>query len=360
MNNKQLPVTKPYLAPIENFIVHLEKIWETGILTHNGPLLRAFEEAFRSTLNVNSFIAMSNGTVAIEAALRSLNIEGKVITPAFSWIATLSAIQKANCEAVFCDIDPKSLNLDVEKLESLIDKEIKAILPVHTFGNPCDVEKIAEISTKHNIPVIYDAAHAVGTLFKGESILNWGDVSAISLHATKLLNTGEGGGCIAKSTAVQENLKKIRFFGFNEQKEVAQIGFNGKMSEISAALGIANIEYFYEIQIQRKKQYEFYAEHLRDFKHLTLQKIKIPGSNYSYFPVIFQTEAELLKNLSKFNSRGIFPRRYFYPSLNKMKTISAVQSCPISESISNRILCLPLYHTLEEKDQEAVIECLRQ
>ena len=203
-NIKPIFVTEPSLAPLDEYVKLLEDVWERKILTHNGPLVQDLEDQLMSKLNVSSFVAVSNGTIALQMAIKALELKGEIITTPFTWIATISAIKWEDCTPVFSDIDPKTLNIDPDLIENRITEKTVAIMPVHVFGNPCDVEKIAQIAKKYNLKVIYDAAHAIGSSYKNESLLQFGDISATSLHATKLLNTGEGGGCVTKN----ENLKK--------------------------------------------------------------------------------------------------------------------------------------------------------
>ena len=234
-------VTQPSLPPLEEYVELLKEVWETGILTHNGPKVIKFEEELKSKLNVDNLSVLSNGTVAIQVAIRALKLKGEIITTAFSWVATVSAIKYENCTPVFCDIDSETLNIDVTKIEELITKDTVAIMPVHVFGTPCDVEAIEKIATKHNLKVIYDAAHAIGSTINGQSVLNYGDISATSLHGTKLLNTAEGGACITKDINLHEKMKSIRFFGHDKNKDIIQDGMNGKMTEIHASLGLSLI-----------------------------------------------------------------------------------------------------------------------
>lgn len=351
MKDKPVFVTMPSLAPLEEYVELLKGVWDRGILTHNGPLVQRFERDLAQKLNINNFIAVSNGTISIQMAIKALELKGEIITTPFTWIATLSAIQWEGCTPVFCDIDPETLNIDTSKIEDLITDKTVAIMPVHVFGNPCDVEGIEKIANNNNLKVIYDGAHAIGSTYKGSSLLNYGDVTATSLHATKLLNTGEGGGCITDNIELKEKLKRIRFFGHNEEKDIVEDGFNGKMTEIHAALGIANLKYYDDVLQDRKKKYNLYLNTLSSISGLKFQKLKYGETNYSYFPVIFESEDALLILEQKLNRENIFPRRYFYPSINMYSNILDYQSCPESEETSKRILCLPLYRSLDVKQQ---------
>ena len=360
MRNKPIYVTQPSLAPLEEYVEVLKGVWGSGILTHNGPLVQKLEKELCEKLGTQNFVAVSNGTIALQMAIKALELKGEIITTPFTWIATVSAIKWEGCKPVFCDIDPETLNIDPNKIEAYITDKTVAIMPVHVFGNPCDVEAIDIIAKKYNLKVIYDAAHAIGSTYNGKSLLEHGDISATSLHATKLLNTAEGGGCITKEVKLHEKLKRIRFFGHDEEKDILEDGFNGKMTEVHAALGLANLKYHEDVLNDRKNKYNLYLKKLEGIKDLNFQKIKHGESNYSYFPVLFRDVAQLLKVETSLNSENIYPRRYFYPSVNMYKKVVDYQPCPISENIANRVLCLPLYRDLAHKDVEKIIEILKQ
>lgn len=350
MTNKPIFVTQPSLAPLDEYMEILKGVWQRGILTHNGPLVQQLEKYLCDKLAISNFVAVSNGTIALQMAIKALELKGEIITTPFTWIATVSSIKWEGCTPVFCDIDPETLNIDPSKIESLITEKTVAIMPVHVFGNPCDVERIQEIANKYNIKVIYDGAHAVGSTYNGKSLLEFGDITATSLHATKLLNTAEGGGCITKNNELNEKIKRIRFFGHNDEKNIVEDGFNGKMTEVHAGLGIANLKYYDEVLNDRKEKYLLYKEALSMIPSLKFQKINKGDSNYSYFPVIFESESQLLKVEKALNDKNIYPRRYFYPSVNTYTNIIEYQPTPISEDISKRILCLPLYWNLKKEE----------
>jgi dTDP-4-amino-4,6-dideoxygalactose transaminase len=311
-------------------------------------MVQRLERELCEWLDVKHFKVVTNGTIAIQMAIKALELKGEIITTPFTWVATLSAIKWESCTPVFCDIEPDTFNIDPAKIEAAITKKTVAIMPVHVFGNPCDVEAIEAIAQKHGLKVIYDAAHAVGTTYKGRSVLEWGDISATSLHATKLLNAGEGGGCITTDDALAKKLERIRFFGHNDAKEIVEDGFNGKMTEVHAALGIANMKYADEVLSDRKAKYLQYREALSKCEGLSFQNLKFGETNYSYFPVLFESEDQLLRAEKVLNAKKTFPRRYFYPSVNTLEEIVDYVSMPVSEDIASRILCLPLYWKLEE------------
>lgn len=358
MNDKPIYVTQPSLAPLDEYMKILQGVWERGILTHNGPLVQQLEKDLCEKLNIPNFVAVSNGTIALQMAIKALELKGEIITTPFTWIATVSAIKWEGCTPVFCDIDPETLNIDATKIEALITDKTVAIMPVYVFGNPCDVDAIDAIAKKYHLKVIYDGAHAIGSTYNGRSLLEYGDITATSLHATKLLNTAEGGGCITINNELHEKLKRIRFFGHNDEKDIVEDGFNGKMTEVHAALGIANLKYYDEVLNDRKEKYHLYKENLSNLRGLTFQKVKQGTPNYSYFPVIFESEAHLLKVEKALNTENIFPRRYFYPSVNTYTNIIEYQPTPVSEDISKRILCLPLYWRLKIFEIEKIIQII--
>lgn len=352
--NKAVYVTMPSLPPLEEYNELLAGVWERGILTHNGPLVQQFEKEFNKWAGIQNSVAVSNGTIAIQMAIKALGLKGEIITSPFTWVATASAILWENCTPVFVDIDPETLNIDPSLIEEKITKNTCAIMPVHVFGNACDCEAIEAIAAKHQLKVIYDAAHAVGVNYKGRPLLEYGDISATSFHATKLLNTAEGGGCITRDSALHEKLKRIRFFGHNDAKEVVEDGFNGKLTEVHAALGLANLKYLDEVAADRKRKYLLYKNKLSQKTTLSFQKIRDNACNYSYFPVIFESEQQLLKIEKILNDQAIYPRRYFYPSINTYSKIMPYQPMKHSEDIASRILCLPLYWKLEESKIEEI------
>lgn len=358
MHAKPTFVTMPSLAPLEEFTEILRGVWERGILTHNGPLVQQLEKDLCAKLSIPHFVAVSNGTIAIQMAIKALELKGEIITTPFTWVATVSAIKWEGCTPVFCDIDPETLNLDPAKIEALITDKTVAIMPVHVFGNPCDVDAIQEIATRRGLKVIYDAAHAIGSTIHGKSLLAAGDISATSLHATKLLNTAEGGGCVTTDGDLAAKLQRIRFFGHNHAKDVIEDGFNGKLTEVHAALGLANLKYYDAVLAERERVHTAYKARLSEHPDLRFQVIRHGTTNHSYFPVIFKTESELLATEKRLNDSQIFPRRYFYPSVNTYTEIVPYQPAPVSEDVSRRILCLPLYWKLADEAFERTINAI--
>jgi dTDP-4-amino-4,6-dideoxygalactose transaminase len=354
-NKKPIYVTQPSLAPLEEFNEILKGVWQRGILTHNGPLVQKLEADLVSKLGLSHLSLVSNGTIAIQMAIKALELKGEIITSPFTWVATLSAIQWEGCTPVFSDIDPDTLNMDPALIEAQITDKTVAIMPVHVFGNPCDVDAIQAIADKHGLKVIYDAAHAIGSEYNGRSLLSYGDISATSLHATKLFNTAEGGACITNDAELDQRLRRIRFFGHNEQKDIVMEGFNGKLTEVHAALGLANMKYYEEVLQARKELYDYYKDGLSQIEELSFQKIYGGVPNYSYFPVVFGSEQRLLETENSLSKKGYFPRRYFYPSVNTLTNIVDYVAMPKSEDLAKRILCLPLYFRLSKSDVDEII-----
>ncbi|MBF7072228.1 DegT/DnrJ/EryC1/StrS family aminotransferase [Glaciecola sp. MH2013] len=353
-------VTQPSLAPLNDFVDLLQDTWDTGILTHNGPLVRKLEADLCKTLNIEHLSVVTNGTVALQMAIKALELKGEIITTAFSWVATISAIKWEGCTPVFCDIDEDTFNIDIKKIEGLITDKTVAIMPVHVFGNPCDVNAIEIIAKKHGLKVIYDAAHAMGSKINGSSLLEFGDISATSFHGTKLFNTAEGGACITKSLDLSKKLERIRFFGHDDNKDIVEDGFNGKMTEIHAALGLANLKYYSDVLDDREVKYKKYKSELCQIEGIGFQKLSMGEINFSYFPIVLKSEVMLLKIESLLNENNIYPRRYFYPSLNHLSQIVDYQECPVSESLSTRILCLPLYKSLTDNELMRIVRLIKR
>lgn len=355
---KPIYVTMPSLAPLSEVDAYLEQVWESGVMTHNGPLVRRFERDFASWSGLPHLVAVANGTLAIQLALRALGMPpgSEVITTPFTFIATLSAILYEGLKPVFVDIDPKTFNLDPAKIEAAITPKTRAILPVHVFGNPCDVDTIDAIARKHGLKVVYDAAHAVGVKVNGKSVLEYGDVSATSFHATKLLNTSEGGGIYAADERIDRTLRELRFFGYDDAKSVVRVGTNAKMTEVNAAIGLANLAHLDGVLSDRLAKYTLYEDILSRSDALAFQK-RFDGCNHSYFPVVFRSESALLRADETLRRENVFARRYFWPSVNTYRAIVPdAERCVISESLAERIMCLPLYGKLSDDAIRTIAE----
>ncbi|MCO6174195.1 DegT/DnrJ/EryC1/StrS family aminotransferase [Flavobacterium sp. NRK F10] len=346
-------VTQTYLPPIEEYRSFLQRAWDAKWLTNRGQLVKELEEKLIAYLGVDNLTLTTNGTLPLQIAIKAMELKGEIITTPFSYVATTSSIVWENCKPVFVDIHPDYLTIDETLIEAAITNDTSAILATHVFGNPCNVEVIEQIARKHNLKVIYDAAHCFGVNYKGKSIFDYGDVSTCSFHATKIFHTGEGGCWITNNKELHHKIYYHHNFGHKNQEEFLGLGTNAKMSELQAAMGLAVFGHLDEIFKGRKEVVGFYDEYLKDSP---VRKLKIRENtewNYHYYPVIFDTEEELLKVKEILNSQQIFPRRYFYPSLNTLPYLKE-QKCEISESISKRILCLPLYVGLDKRIVENI------
>lgn len=350
-------VTKTFFPPIEDYQHQVQRIWDNQWLTNRGTLVIELEEKLKSYLQVSNIIVMNNGTIPIQIALKILGAGGEIITTPFSYVATTAAIVWENCTPVFVDIHPEYLTIDETKIEAAITDKTTCILATHVFGNPCNVEVIEAIAKKHNLKVIYDAAHCFGVTYNGKSIFDFGDVSTCSFHATKLFHTGEGGAVFCNDQNVRHQLFYSHNFGHNGPLDFHGLGINGKISELQGAMGLAVFPHINVIIESRKEIVDCYDATL-DFSNV--RKIKIRENtqwNYSYYPIVFETEEQLLKVQKALNEQNIFPRRYFYPSLNTIPYVNEV-SMPISESVAARILCLPLYHDLATSDAQKIVQII--
>lgn len=352
-----IPVTKTFLPPQEEYQSFVKRAFDNNWLTNRGELVLELEEKLKSYLNVSKLIVTNNGTLPIQIALKLLGKGGEIITTPFSYVATTSSIVWENCTPVFVDIHPEYLTIDESKIEEAITDKTTCILATHVFGNPCNVNEIERIAEKHNLSVIYDAAHCFGVEYNGKSIFNYGDVSTCSFHATKLFHTGEGGAMFCKDEELYNKLYYSHNFGHDGPLKFHGLGINGKISELQAAMGLAVFPYIEKIISERKKIVEYYLSHLNFSEIKTLKIRENITWNYSYFPIIFKNQKTLLKAQEILNKQNIFPRRYFYPSLNTLPYISSVEM-PVSESVAERVMCLPLYNGLKLGDQERIIECI--
>lgn len=339
-----IPVTKSFLPPMEEYTAQVQRAFDNGWLTNRGELVLELEQKLTEYLGLeqSKILCMNNGTVPLQIALKLLGKGGEIITTPFSYVATTAAIVWENCTPVFVDIHPDYFTIDETQIEAAITERTTCILATHVFGNPCNVEEIERIANKHNLKVIYDAAHAFGVTYKGKSIFEYGDVSTCSFHATKLFHTGEGGALFCKNQELFDKLYYSHNFGHNGPLNFHGLGINGKLSELNAAMGLAVLPYIDNILEGRRKNIEYYQEKItHKLKQLSL--LQFTNWNYSYFPVVFQTEEKLLNVQNELNKMSIMPRRYFNPSLNELPYVKNVR-LTISESIAKKILCLPLSH----------------
>ena len=350
-------VTKTFFPPLEAYQEQLQRIWNNQWLTNRGELVLELEEKLKNYLSVDHILVTNNGTIPIQIALKLLGNGGEIITTPFSYVATSAAIVWEHCTPVFVDIHPEYLTIDETKIEAVISEKTTAILATHVFGNPCHVEAIEAIAKKYNLKVIYDGAHAFGVTYNGTAIFEYGDVSTCSFHATKLFHTGEGGALFTKDTKLQHQLFYSHNFGHDGPLAFHGLGINGKISELQAAMGLAVLPHMETILVARKRVVDFYNQNL-DFSQIQALKIRQNTVwNYSYYTVIFKDEVTLLRVQKALNEDQIFPRCYFYPSLNTIPYVASV-SMPISERIASRILCLPLYVELQQNDIQKIVSIL--
>lgn len=354
-----IQVTKTYLPDFDQYVSYLRKIWDTAYLTNNGPLVQELENKLKEYLGVEQLYFCGNGTIVLQMALKLLDTPGEIITTPFSYVATTNVVLWENCEPVFVDIDPKTYCINPTLIEAAITEKTRAILATHVYGNACDVAAIEDIAKRHHLLVIYDGAHAFGAKLNGESLLAFGDFATCSFHATKLFHTVEGGIIIANDAKWHEKLHLMRAFG-HRGDDYYFVGINGKNSEIHAAMGLCNLPVVPELIAARKAVCDLY-DSLLDWCHLRApQWVKGLDRNYSYYPVVFETEEKMLSTKEVLNQNNIYPRRYFYPSLNKLSFLTSSVSCPISEEISLRVLCLPLHAELPDNDVRLITALINQ
>ncbi len=367
-NDKPITVTQPCLPPLDEFIPYLEKIWKSRWLTNNGPLHQQLEEELAEYLGVKYISLFSNGTLALISALQALNITGEVITTPFSFVATTHALWWNKITPVFVDVEPNYFNLDPSKIEAAINEKTTAILPVHVYGNPCHVEKIQEIADKYHLKVIYDAAHAFGVKKNGVSILNYGDLSVLSFHATKVYSTIEGGAIICHSQEMKHHIDNLKNFGFRGELVVEEPGINAKLNEIQAAYGLLQLKYIDSFIEKRKYITNSYRNLLHAISgiHFLSDMDKVTH-NYSYFPILVDetiygmNRDDLYSQLQQYN---IFTRRYFYPLISTFEPYKNLISAnpdniPIATKVSQQILCLPIYVNMEDEDIYFIVNVIK-
>ena len=348
-----IPVTKPFLPKAREYDSYLHSIWERQWLTNNGPLVNELELKLKDYLDVKHLLYVSNGTVALQIAIKALQLTGEIITTPFSFVATTSSIVWEGCKPVFVDIDPETLNIDPSKIEAAITPQTSAILATHVYGNPCDIDAIATVAVKYNLKVIYDGAHCFGTKYRGRSVFEYGDISTVSFHATKLFHSIEGGAVFTTDPDLLKKMAFMRNFGHNGPEDFSELGINGKNCEFHAAMGLCNLKYIDEILKTRKELSLYYQEKLKDLRATYPKQYEMSTINYAYFPVLFDSKELMLKCLAALEVEKIYCRRYFYPSLSHLPYVPQID-LPICDSIAERILCLPLYHTLTYSDLDLI------
>ncbi|AXI03396.1 DegT/DnrJ/EryC1/StrS family aminotransferase [Aquirhabdus parva] len=368
MNSKNNTyVTQPFLPDLQEFIPYLEQIWDNKILTNAGPFHQQLEEELCKYLGVKHISLFCNGTLALVTALQSLRITGEVITTPYSFVATAHSLLWNGIKPVFVDIDPKTMNLDPAKIEAAITPSTTAILPVHCYGHPCDVQAIEKIADTYNLRVIYDAAHAFGVNDTHGSILNYGDLSVLSFHATKVFNTFEGGAIVCHDAKTKQRIDHLKNFGFVDEVTVVAPGINGKMSEINAAFGLLQLKHMDHVFNQRQAIDAFYREHLRDVKCIEcVSRTCETKANFSYFPIIVGSDYGLGRDelYAKLKEHHIFARRYFYPLISDFPMYRGLPSAhrdnlPNASYISSKVICLPIFPDLALEECKRIVDIIR-
>jgi dTDP-4-amino-4,6-dideoxygalactose transaminase len=353
-------ITKTYLPDRLKFNDYINEIFKLGYITNNGKFVQELQKKLENYLSVENLLLVANGTLALQVAYKALELKGEVITSSFSFVATTSSLSWEGLEPVFSDIDPETFCMEPKSIVKAVSGKTSAIVPVHVFGNACEVEAIGDIAKEHNLKVIYDGAHAFGVRYKNKSLLSFGDATTLSFHATKLFHTIEGGAVIFKDKEVYKKAKDMINFGFNPDAGGLpdKIGINCKMNEFQAVMGLCVLDDIEYILSKRAGIHGIYVKELNGIVKFQEQN-PFSARNYSYFPVLFKNERQALKIKEALKKNGIDARRYFYPSLDTLPYIKAKQIMPVSRSVSERILCLPLYDTLSEEDVFRIIKIVK-
>ncbi|EDM38328.1 DegT/DnrJ/EryC1/StrS aminotransferase [Pedobacter sp. BAL39] len=348
-----IPVTKPFLPKVQEYESYVSSIWERQWLTNNGPLVNELELKLKNYLGLSHLLYVSSGTMALQLAINALELMGEVITTPFSFVATSSSLVWEGCKPVYVDIDVETFNIDPRKIEAAITPQTSAILATHVYGNPCDIDAIQEIADRYDLKVIYDAAHCFGTKYKNKSVFEYGDISTVSFHATKLFHTIEGGAVFTRSPELLKKMASMRNFGYHGPEEFSELGINGKNCEFHAAMGLCNLKQVDEILDKRRLLSFYYWRALATLKASYPKLNTDLDYNYAYFPVLFDDEQLMLKCMKALENEKIYCRRYFYPSLSALPFLNPAHM-PVCESVSRRMLCLPLYHTLTSSDLDLI------
>jgi dTDP-4-amino-4,6-dideoxygalactose transaminase len=347
-----IPVTKTFFPPIEKYQAMLQQIWRSGWLTNNGQFENELTTKLSQYLGISQMELVANGTLALQIAIKVLDLRGEIITTPFSHVATATSIAWEGCTPVFVDIDEKTFCIDPDLIEAAITEKTSAILATHVYGYPCDVKKIAEIARRHGLKVIYDAAHSFGVALQGQSILVHGDISTLSFHATKLFHTAEGGAIICRDKNISDRVNVMKRFGHLGEEDYREIGINAKMSELHAAMGLCMLPFVDQIITRREHISAMYDDMFNDSKLIRFEPPLGLKYNYNYYPVLFPSHEEMMRVRQDLMDHGITPRRYFYPSLNTLPYLqqAGYKACPVSESAAMRVLCLPLYYELQKEE----------
>ncbi len=368
MSGKPIYVTQPYMPPLDEFIPYLEEIWESKILTNGGPFHQQLELALCDYLGVKHISLFTNATIALVTALQALRMTGEVITTPYSFVATAHSLLWNGIKPVFVDIDPDTLNLDPARIESAITPNTTGIMPVHCYGRPCDVAAIQKIADTYNLKVIYDAAHVFGVRDADGSVLNHGDLSVLSFHATKVFNTFEGGAIISPDAKTKQRIDHLKNFGFVDEVTVVAPGINGKMSEVNAAFGLLQLKHVDRALERRAEIARCYRAELAMVAGIRmLPELDKATSNHAYFPVLVQEDYPLSRDglYHKLREHNIYARRYFYPLISDFPMYRGLTSAdpgnlPVAVKAAAQVLCLPIYPALSEDEQQRVVEIIRR
>jgi dTDP-4-amino-4,6-dideoxygalactose transaminase len=363
-----IPVTQPYLPPLTEFIPYLQQIWKNHWLTNNGPFHQQFESALRDYLGVEHVALFSNGTLGLMVALQALRISGEVITTPFSFVATTHSLHWNGIEPVFVDIDPETFNIDPAKIEAAITPRTTAILPVHVYGNPCNLVEIERIADTYGLKIIYDAAHAFGVQCEDHSILNAGDLSVLSFHATKIFNTFEGGAIVCHDEKMKRRIDFLKNFGFADEVTVVAPGINAKMNEVQAAFGLVQLGHLPHVLSRRAEIDAYYRQALSVIPGIRLHQVADNVKwNHAYFPILVDRPYPLSRDAlyQKMRDHGVHVRRYFYPLISEFPSYRGLRSAvrdnlPIATEVASKILCLPIYPDLSRQDQDFIIQLLQE
>ncbi len=367
INDKPITVTRPYLPPLDEFIPHLQQIWDSRWLTNNGPYHQRFEEALSRYLGVEHLSLVTNATLGLITALQTLRISGEVITTPYSFVATSHALAWNSIEPVFVDIDPHTMNMDASRIEAAITPRTTAILPVHCYGRPCEIERIQAIADTYGLKLLYDASHCFGVRYHGESLVHHGDLAILSFHATKVFNTFEGGAIVCRDRKTKQRIDYLKNFGFADEVTVMATGINGKMNEVQAAFGLLQLQHIDHVLEMRANVARRYREALCGVRGIRMpEAAPHTVDNHGYFPIWVEADYQLSRDAlyHRLREAQVYARRYFYPLISNMPMYRGLPSAapanlPAARAVSEKILCLPIYPDLTEEDQERIVGIIR-
>lgn len=354
----KINITKIFLPDKETFIKYIDKIYSSGWVTNDGPFVKEFEKKLENFLGIRNVVVVSNGTLALQIAYRCLNIKGSALTTPYSFVATTSSLVWEGIKPIFADINKKTLTLEPTKIKKHLSKDITGIVPVHVYGNACEIDEINDIANQNNLKVVYDAAHCIGVKYKNKSIFNYGDASIVSFHATKLFHTIEGGAILTNDDHIAEEARLMRNFGISGEDKIESVGINAKMNEIEAAMGLALLDNIESLIADRYRVWNVYYNNLLNYVEFPELNPDVKW-NFSYVPVLFKNESQLEKVKEILNANNIFPRRYFYPSLDTLTYLNNQEKFPISNNISKRVLCMPNFFGVNDDTINSICELIK-